>query len=304
MNAILTGATGFIGGWLAEELTRKGDRVTLIVRNKDKLAHEIVNSNCVTVIEKDIFNITEKDFHDDYYDVCYNLAWDGVTPEQKNNVSLQLHNIEATNHLLETCVSVNCKRFISSGTVAEYALYNGIIDVSAKQTPNDIYGAAKASAYYILEVRARQLGIPFNWIVIPSTFGERRTDNNIITYTIKTLLNKEIPQYGNLEQMWDFLYVGEVAKAIRLLAEFGKPNKVYGIGSGEYRLLREYISSIRDIIDPSLELGIGMIPSMSNKTFSSCVNIYDLIRDTGFKPEISFEEGIKKTVEWFKHKNN
>ena len=60
---------------------------------------------------------------------------------------------------------------------------------------------------------------------------------------------------------------------------------------------------IRDIINPQLELGIGDVPSMSNQSFSSCVNIYDLIRDTGFKPQVSFREGIEKTIKWFKDNN-
>ena len=137
-------------------------------------------------------------------------------------------------------------------------------------------------------------------MVIPSTFGERRHDNNIITYTITSLLKGQKPTYGNLNQMWDFLYVKEVVRAIYLIGEKGKTEKVYGIGSGEYRPLKDYIEIIRDLIDPELPLGIGDVPALSEKTFSSCVNIYDLSKDTGFIPQISFYEGIKKTIEYYK----
>ena len=101
--------------------------------------------------------------------------------------------------------------------------------------------------------------------------------------------------------MWDFLYVSEVARAIRLIGERGIPGKAYGIGSGEYRPLREYIEMIRDIVNPNLSLGIGDVPAMSQQSFSSCVNIYDLIRDTGFRPQVSFVEGISKTINWFRN---
>lgn len=98
--------------------------------------------------------------------------------------------------------------------------------------------------------------------------------------------------------MWDFLYVAEVARALRFVAEKGKSGKVYGIGSGEYHPLLDYISRIRDLIDPNLELGIGELPMMSKQTFSSCVNTYDLRKDTGYLPNISFETGIRRTINY------
>lgn len=300
MKAIVTGATGFIGSWLTLELLKNNYDVTLILRNKGRLLPEISQNTRVSVIEKDIFDIEVKDFHTGSFDVCYHLAWEGVAPEQKNSISIQLRNIAAAVHMLEVCTEITCDRFIASGTVAEYSFCNDLMNLGGKQTPNDIYGAAKVSTYYVLEVRARQLGIPFNWIVLSSTFGERRFDNNIITYTIRTLLKEEKPQYGNLEQMWDFLYIGEAARAIRFIGERGKPNKVYGIGSGDYRQLRDFITVIRNVINPKLELGIGERPQMSIQTFSSCVNIFDLILDTGYKPMVSFEEGIARTVTWAK----
>ena len=123
-----------------------------------------------------------------------------------------------------------------------------------------------------------------------------------MTYTIKSLLNGEEPIYGDLHQMWDFLYVKDVVSAIRLVGEKGTADKVYGIGSGEYHTLCEYIARIRDVIDPSLPLGIGKNKYQTSKTFSSCVNNYDLIRDTGFKQMYSFEAGIKRTIDYWARK--
>lgn len=301
-NAIVTGGTGFIGGWLVQELLNNDYDVTVIVRRRTKLLPEIQNNPKVHVIEKNITDIEVRDFKaNKEYDVFFHLGWGGVTPKYKNDVSVQLDNIAMSLHAIEIAGEIKCKRFIASGTVAEYALCDGVIDVNAKQSPNDIYGAAKASAYYFLEVRARQLNQPFIWVVIPSTFGERRHDNNIITYTIRSLLNGYKPKYGNLQQMWDFLYVGEVVRAIRLIGESGRTEMIYGIGSGKYETLGAYIKRIRDLINPELELGIGEIPAMSTKTFSSCVNIDDLKRDTGFMPSVTFDEGIKKTIEYLKN---
>lgn len=300
MKVIVTGGTGFIGSWLILELLSNGYEVTAIVRDKQKLLPQIRENRTCSYVEKAIENLSEDDFERDAaYDVFFHLAWGGVSSEFKNDVSLQLNNVTMAVKALEICHKISCRKFIASGTVAEYALCKDIMDLNAKQTPNDMYGAAKVAAHFFLDIRARQMSQPFIWLVIPSTFGERRNDSNVLAYTIRTLLKGEKPLYGNLEQMWDFLYVGEVARAIRYVAERGITGKVYGIGSGTYRTLKEYIVKIRDIINPDLELGIGCIPSMSEQTFSSCVNIYDLIKDTGFTPEISFDEGIRRTIKYY-----
>lgn len=97
-----------------------------------------------------------------------------------------------------------------------------------------------------------------------------------------------------------FSLCGRGRRALWLIGEKGIPGKTYGIGSGVYRQLKAYIVKIRDIIDPELELGIGDIPSLSDKAFSSCVNIYDLVKDTGFEPQVDFEEGIIKTIEYYR----
>ena len=300
-RVIVSGATGFIGGWLVLELLHSNYEVVVIARNPNKLLPEIKNNKNTIIVEKDLNDLLSKDIPASNYDVFFNLGWAGVLPEQKNDVQLQMSNIPMALHSLKVCNDLKCNLFIATGTVAEYALTTDVMDFNAKQSPNDMYGCAKVSAYYFLEVEARKLNQPFIWTIIPSTFGERRTDNNIITYTIKTLISGKKPLYGNLEQMWDFLYVSEVVRALRLIGEKGHSGKVYGIGSGQYKPLKEYVSIIRDIIDPSLDLGIGEIPSLSKQSFSSCVNIYELIRDTGFQPKISFEEGIRKTIDYWKN---
>ncbi|MCR5770694.1 MAG: NAD(P)-dependent oxidoreductase [Butyrivibrio sp.] len=298
-NAIVTGATGFIGSWLALELLNAGWGVTIIVRDVNKILPEILdNVNCL-VIQGDLNTMKMEKIPSRAYDVFFNLCWSGVSPEKKDDIGLQISNITMALNALTLCKEVGCKLFISTGTVAEYAMTTNVMDLGAKQQPNDMYGAAKVSTHYFLDVQSRKLKQSFIWCVIPSTFGERRIDNNIITYTIRSLLKKEIPSYGKLEQMWDFLYVSDVVRALRMIGERGICGKVYGIGSGQYKPLFEYIKTIRDIINPELKLGIGERIDLSEKAFSSCVNIYDLIRDTGFKPCVSFEEGIRNTIRYW-----
>mgnify|MGYP002509689483 CR=1 FL=1 len=295
-KAIVTGATGFIGSWLVQELLENVYSVTVVVRDRTRLLSDFERS--CEVIEKDISAITSKDIGS--CDIFFHLAWSGVVSDKKNSLDIQLENIRGSMNVLESASEAGCGVFIATGTVAEYALCDDVMDMTERQTPNDFYGAAKVSTHYFMEVRARQLRQPFIWSVVPSTFGERRSDSNIVTYTIKALLAGEKPSYGDLNQMWDFLYVKDVVKALRLIGEKGIPDKVYGIGSGEYKTLRDYITRIRDVINPNLTLGIGENVKQNEKSFSSCVNNYDLKKDTGFQPEYSFEDGIQRTIQYFR----
>ncbi len=301
-RVVITGGTGFIGSWLVQELIQYGIEVIVLVRDINWNKFDTISSKeLLKLILYDAEEFQALKSGEVHIDAFYHLAWAGVSTTQKNDAQMQLENIHFSMKMLEYAKQIGAKRFLGMGTVAEYAFSDNTIEANgSRQTPNDMYGAAKTSAHYMLEAYARILDIPFNWVVLPSTFGEGRRDDNIITYTITTLLRGERPQYGMLMQMWDFLYVGEVARALRLIGEKGCIGKTYGIGSGVYRQLKDYIIKIRDIINPELELGIGDKPALSNKAFSSCVNIYELAKDTGFEPQVSFEEGIRRTIEYYR----
>lgn len=301
-KVVITGATGFIGSWLVREMLQNQIEVIALVRDTQTgRFDDLENRKLLRIIQYHTDQFRELEKECGTIDAFYHLAWAGVSTEHKNDGLLQMDNIRFSMEMLEYAVKIQAKRFLGMGTVAEYAFSENTIEANGnRQTPNDMYGAAKTSAHYMLETYARILKISFNWIVLPSTFGEGRRDDNIITYTITTLLRRERPKYGMLMQMWDFLYVGEVVRALRLVGEKGLSGKTYGIGSGVYRQLKDYIIKIRDIIDPALELGIGEVPSLSNKAFSSCVNIYELAKDTGFEAQVTFEEGICKTISYYR----
>lgn len=299
-RVIINGASGFIGSWLVKEMLNNGVQVTVIARHKEKI--DSLYGDHVEIYESKYQDFVKLDIPMKEYDAFYQLAWEGVSTEYKDNYDIQMKNIDMSVAAITLAKRLNCKKFIASGTVAEYVFCENIMDFNQKQSPNDLYGAIKTSVHYILEVLARRMDINFIWAVLPSTFGEGRKDSNIISYTITELLKNRKPSYGNLQQLWDFLYVTEVVRALRLVGEMGKTGKIYGIGSGQYLRLKDYICKIRDIINPDLELGIGERPQMSQKTISSCVGIYDLVKDTNFKVEISFEEGIIRTIDYYREK--
>lgn len=114
------------------------------------------------------------------------------------------------------------------------------------------------------------------------------------------MLQGKRPQYTKGEQIWDYLYNKDAARAFRLIAEKGKDGAVYCLGSGKTRMLKDYIYAIRDAVDPGLDIGIGELDYYPDQVMHLEADLSDLTKDTGFYPEYSFEEGIRETVAWVK----
>lgn len=311
-KVVITGASGFIGRHLIKILLQKEITIYAIVRKKPVLQeipqkdyekiHWIMGDLCESpeAVINQLTDIGDRGG----FDCFYHFAWLGVEAGKKNDFSVQLKNIELSLNALKICEGIACKRFINAGTVGEYVSLNGLINGNSAPSPGDIYGAAKVSAREFLTVTAEQSGIGIINTILCSTFGEFRCDDNIISYTIKQLLRGDRLEFGHLKQMWDFLYVEDVAYALYLIGEKGKTGRTYGVGSGIYRQLREYIYTIRDMIDPDANLEIGKLEKRYEKVMNSCVDTFLLQKHTGFKPRYSFEDGIEKTIAYFKEEMN
>ena len=307
---IIAGANGFVGRNFLDYLQKKDVELYGIVRQEKNLPESAENIHWISGdLSQNNSNIIQdlRKCHADNADCLYYLAWNGVDSHQKNNYYEQIKNITIARHILEIAKELHCKRIVNLGTVGEYVSVDGLINEKSAPSPADIYGSVKVAVRHLLTVQAELEGIDIINTILCSTYGEYRGDDNVISYTIKSLLRGECPQYGNLSQMWDFMYIQDAVHALYLIGEKGISGKTYSIGSGTYRHLYEYIEKIRDIIDPSLPLGIGNMGNKYQKVLNSCVDTFQLQKDTGFQPRFTFEEGIQNTIiylkEWLENEN-
>ncbi len=305
-RVIVTGANGFVGRHLLKCLMLKNIEVYAIVRQKKAMEELGDMYDSIHWIEGDLFDeessIIQKleDEGAKGADCIYYLAWSGVAADKKNDYEEQIKNITIAKNIIMIAKNIECKRIVNLGTVGEYVSLDGLINEKWIPSPADIYGAVKVAVRNLLSVQASLEKIDVINTILCSTYGEFRCDDNVISYTIKKLLRGECPEYGKLEQMWDFLYIEDAALALYLIGEKGISGKTYSIGSGIYRHLYEYIEVIRDMIDPELPLGIGKLGDRYVKVLNSCVDTFQLQKDTGFKPQYSFEEGISNTIDYFR----
>lgn len=298
-KAIITGPTGAIGIALIQELLEQGIKVTAVCHRDSKRIERIPKNELVEVIECDLdelFALTELLDHD--YDVFYHFAWACTVGDSRNNVEAQMQNMQYTIDAVEVAALLGCKKFVGAGSQAEYGRHEGVLNAQVPAFPENGYGIAKLCAGQMSRIRCQQLGLEHVWTRVLSVYGPYDGEGTLVISMIRQLLKGERPKCTKGEQIWDYIYSKDAAKAFYLLGESGIDGKTYCIGSGKGIPLKEYIATIRNQIDPSLEVGFGDIPYGEKQVMHLCADISELQKDTGFEPEYSFEEGIKRTVEW------
>ena len=125
----------------------------------------------------------------------------------------------------------------------------------------------------------------------------------MVMSAIQKFLSGETPKFTSGEQMWDYLYSEDAARALVSLADSGKDGGVYPIGSGKPRPLREFILAIRDAANGAAKADFGALPYSSEQVMFLSADISSLEKDIDWRPQISFEEGVQRTVNWFKQES-
>jgi nucleoside-diphosphate-sugar epimerase len=304
-KVLITGATGIVGIALLDYCIHQGSRVLAVVRpNSNNISRLPLNNRNLTVVECDLDNINElPNIADKGYDAFYHLGWAAKGRSRRSNTQLQCHDIEITLKAVRAAKEMECGSFIGIGSQTEYGRINQAISPSMTVNPDTAYGIAKFAAGRLSSLLCSEIGLRYVWARIFSTYGPYDSSDSMIIYAIKNILKKEKPSFTPCEQLWDYLYCDDTARALYLLGKHGKDQSIYNVGSGIARPLKEYIIMIRDVIDPALPLGIGDKEYEDNQIMHLCADISSLTGDTGFVPEISFEEGIRSTIEWFKRTN-
>lgn len=299
-SAIITGATGSIGTALIEQLISKNIEVLVFCRENSKRNTNIPDNPLVTKRKCSLEDLSsvENDTGKNY-DVFYHFGWDGTTGSARNDMYLQNRNIRYTLDAVNVAEKFGCKRFIGAGSQAEYGRVDGILTPDTPTFPEMGYGIGKLCAGQMSRVLCEEKKIIHIWTRILSVYGPCDGASSMVMSTIRKLLKGEKPSFTKGEQLWDYLYSKDAAKAMYLLGEKGISGKTYCIGSGTTQTLKEYIETIKNQINPNADMGYGEIPYSEKQVMHLCADIENLVKDTGFEADYSFEEGIKETIEWF-----
>lgn len=297
--AIINGANGFIGRALVSELLDNGYKVYAIMRKNNKnIIKKDNNYIPIFCSLEEILEIIYK-IPKEKKIIFYHLAWGGVGEERKN-YRLQINNIQWTLDSLQVAKAIGCTRFVCAGSIMEYEAMAVTYEQGTRPGLGYIYGASKVAAHTMCKSIAVEIGIDLIWANITNAYGPGEYSSRLINSTIRKCINGESPQFTSATQNYDFVYIDDVSRALRLIGERGVPFYEYIIGSGEARPLKEFLIEMKYAIAPNLNFKFGSIPFTGVNLPLSAFDCSQTKHDTGFCAKINFRDGCIRTYNWYK----
>ncbi|MBU0605768.1 MAG: SDR family NAD(P)-dependent oxidoreductase [Candidatus Omnitrophica bacterium] len=308
LNILVTGGAGFIGSHLVDALMSAGAQVSVFDNlSNGKLEnlsrHE--GNKSLKFIRGDINDDKALDAATKGIDVVFHLACLGVRHSIKHPLENHRVNAEGTLKLLEAAYRNKVKRFVYTSSSEVYGTAQHVPMKETHPTfPCTVYGAGKlageayARAYYLTYGLKTVMVRPFN------TYGPRSHHEGdageLIPKSIVRAMNGEsILVFGDGSQTRDFTYVEDMARGI---IEAGACDKAVGltlnIGSDSEMSINAVARAIIKIVDgPSKIENLGNRPGDVIRLYADTSELNKL---TGWKPKVSFGDGLAKTVEYFK----
>lgn len=301
-KAVVTGATSMIGVALIEKCIVERVKVYAVVRPGSLNLNRLPCSDLIQIVECDLECLAELErlIHEEC-DVFYHLSWAHTGQGRNDNLMYQIENIRYTLQAVWTAKALGCKKFIGAGSQAEYGCVDrGMIAPDTPVNPVQAYGIAKYAAGKFAMLECSRMSMVCIWVRIFSVYGENDKKSSMISQSMQKFLNREEPAFTAGEQIWDYLYSSDAGKAMYLIGKMASESKIYCLGKGEGRKLKEYIRIMGEVADSGQELGLGKIPYSSHTIMNLQADISSLKEDTGFKPEVDFRDGIKRVFEALK----
>ena len=313
---LVTGADGFIGSHLVEALVGRCQKVKALVfynsfgKNGwlDNLPKELLNS--VEIIYGDIrdsFGIRDAM---NGVDVCFHLAALIAIPYSYSNSDSYIEtNIKGSTNVMHACRDAGCEKLLITSTSEVYGTAKYVpIDESHPLQGQSPYSATKISADKLAESFYKSFDLPLTIVRPFNTYGPRQSARAVIPTVITQLLSGvDVIKLGNLKPTRDFNYVTDTAKGFIAIAESDNViGEEINIATGIEISIGEFTNEMIRQINPNARIELDPIrlrPSSSEvERLLGCNK--KIKKLTNWQPEIMFQDGISKTIEWFSEPKN
>jgi len=305
-NAIVTGASGFLGRWLVKELLKNDINVIAVVRKDSNNLKFLPKSDRLTLIYASMNEYVNLSDNMNRLEDCvfYHLAWDGVSGIRRSDLDVQMANVRGAVQSVKLAKILGCTSFIGLGSIMEFEALAACGEDGALPGNAYVYGEAKHYAHLATKIEAAKLGIKHIWPILTNAYGEYELSSRFINNTIRKMINREPLEFTAGNQLYDFIHVEDAVRALFLLGDMGKAFHQYILGSGTVQPLRKYIETLGNVLAPEQRLLFGNIPYTGAMLPKNIFSTESLNRDTGFVPSVSFEDGIKRTYKWLQEGEN
>lgn len=312
MKIIITGGAGFMGSEIVRQAISRGYEVVVL----DKLTYAGDLKRLKDVEDKykfhkvDIINFQEVSdiVSKEKPDVIIHMAAEThVDRSILDSTSFIDTNVKGTRNMLEASKDVGVKKFINMSTDEVYGALGeeGQFDETTPLDPNSPYSASKAAADMLGKAYFKTYGLPVITIRAANNYGPWQYPEKLVPMIIlKAHMNESLPVYGKGTNVREWLYVSDFAEAMLKVVEIGEPGEIYNIGSdGQEKQNIETVKTILKLMNKPESL-ISYVTDRPGHDFRYSINMDKIKTKLKWKPKISFEEGIGKTVDWYLNNMN
>lgn len=302
MNVVVTGATSFIGAAVARQLLQAGHRVFAVVRpmsgNLQHLKEQIPKGSQerIRILELDMEEIAGiKEELPCPADVWFHACWGGAGSENRTLRGVQQANVEGSLEAVRAAAETGCRRFLFTGSQAEYGICHQLITEETPCHPVSEYGKAKIDFAIRAEKLCRTLKMDYVHARIFSVYGPGDHPWSLVQSCLRTWRQGGEIKLGECTQWWNFLYIEDAAAALACLTEKGSPG-CYNVASRDTRRLREFVEEMHRLCKCQGSFFYGERPQNAEGLADLRPDITKIHRETGWEPKTPFAEGIYETL--------
>lgn len=308
-RVLVTGACGFIGSHLAEELVRRGATVRAFAHyNALGCCGWLDGSKLRDEIEICMGDIQDRDrvkaACGDVEIVFHLAALIGIPYSYHAPVSYVRTNTEGTLNVLQAARELDVKRVIHTSTSEVYGTAQYVpMDEAHPQQGQSPYSASKIAADKMAEAFHRSFGVPVVTVRPFNTYGPRQSARALIPTIITQLIDDETIRLGNLHPTRDLLFVADTIEGFLSAAEFSAAvGKTINLGTGHETSVRELVSMIAGLMGRTGKVLTEQQRERpeASEVDSLCANISVARKLLDWEPRYALEEGLRITIEWMK----
>lgn len=256
MKVLVTGATGFIGNYVVNELLRHEHHVIATSRDSDKARNckwfpQVQYIPCnLNVVQDNFFQFFQQP------DLLIHLAWEGL-PNYKDLFHLE-KNLFSNYRFLKNMIEHGLKSLVVTGTCFEYGMQSGALNEDMEAKIDNPYGLAKDTLRKFLEQLQKKIDFDLKWVRLFYMHGKGQSSKSILSQLDRALENGETTfKMSEGEQLRDYLPVEKVAEYIVKIAMQNKVNGIINCCSGTPISIKKLVENYLEKKHKSLHLNLG-----------------------------------------------
>lgn len=309
-QAIITGATGFIGSVVVNELIKNNIDVLALGRKNlnevNSYKRELLKGATYLKIDMSNINLLSEKISEiewEISDSCvfYNIAWGGQGKLSDLNIEAQLKNVSWSVSSMMVAKELKCEKFIHIGTMEE-AFTSKYLSLNYHKNNeynrHVIYSVVKIISKNYLKLMSKSLNLDLLFATNSHVMGPADDKDSFLQMTLQKLIDGDDLLFSEGNQIFDCISVDDLANAYYLIGCKGISGSDYWVGSGKPKKLREYVELMYNLYPSGKDLQFGKFAyndiSLEKKDFS-----IDLLKNhTGFIPKKTYEQTVKELHSW------